>query len=906
MTSHALIVAILCLVIASPADAVASMAVSDLRCEHRVAPIGIDVLRPSFSWTLESDGRGQGQTAYQVMVAASLESLTQDKGALWDSGKVNGDDSLGVVYQGQALTSNTPYWWKVRTWEKDGTPTAWAAPSTFTTGKRTPADWQGQWIGANDHTNHAAVYLRRTLRITKPVTHATVFFSGLGYSELAVDGAKVGDYVMGPGFTTYDKRVQYLAFDVTDRFMKGPGTHTLDVILADGWYGLSHDPWVHQFEQNVYVDTPKLLLNLHLQHSDGTDTVIVSDDAWQWSSGEITRSWIAQEDIDLRKHTRNWRPVTVVDAPTGQLVWQKEPPNRIINDVAPVAFAYDDHTKTATWDFGREITGWTRFTTTGPAGTTINITTTAVGSASDDGVPGFPPRSSQFILAGTGTPETYEPRFYAGGMRHVVVSGLAAEPKSGDLVGREISSMYTPSGAFECSDERVNWLHDSVRRTVVSYTTFLPNDPVREWKAWTQDIENMFWSMAYLFDAQSMYERWQYDMLDGQNREGNFPNVAPGPEFDAYNSPWWGGCAVWLPWEWYQYYGDDRLLRDSYAAMRRYVDYLDTVAVDGLQQWGLNDWLPVEDTPVPIINTPAHVLYADIVSRTAALLGHTADARRYSEVAARVRRVFNQAFLDPTTGIYGQKGWTLRSGNWKPPEPLASSHRVWWSGPRACTQAGQVLPLALDIAPEQHREAVEDALLKEIDAHYGRLSTGFVSTPYLLRVLADLAPEVGWRMTTTSEYPSWLSMTRESGSDLMKETWAGGQALMPSLGGNIAAWHMESLAGIRPDPAGPGFKRFFIKPNVVGDLTWVRAHYDSVHGRIVSHWKRDGENVTMDITIPSNTNATVHVPTKHVDSVTESGAPAATSPGVTFLRMDKDTAVYAVGSGTYRFRSIID
>jgi alpha-L-rhamnosidase len=208
--------------------------------------------------------------------------------------------------------------------------------------------------------------------------------------------------------------------------------------------------------------------------------------------------------------------------------------------------------------------------------------------------------------------------------------------------------------------------------------------------------------------------------------------------------------------------------------------------------------------------------------------------------------------------------------------------------------------------PEQHREAVEDALLKEIDAHYGRLSTGFVSTPYLLRVLADLAPEVGWRMTTTSEYPSWLSMTRESGSDLMKETWAGGQALMPSLGGNIAAWHMESLAGIRPDPAGPGFKRFFIKPNVVGDLTWVRAHYDSVRGRIVSHWKRDGENVTMDITIPSNTNATVHVPTKHVDSVTESGAPAATSPGVTFLRMDKDTAVYAVGSGTYRFRSIID
>jgi alpha-L-rhamnosidase len=201
------------------------------------------------------------------------------------------------------------------------------------------------------------------------------------------------------------------------------------------------------------------------------------------------------------------------------------------------------------------------------------------------------------------------------------------------------------------------------------------------------------------------------------------------------------------------------------------------------------------------------------------------------------------------------------------------------------------------------RAHVEQALLKEIEAHHGRVSTGFVVTPYLLRILRDLAPEAGWKMTTTGEFPSWLSMTRGSGSDVMKETWAGGAALMPSLGGNIAAWNMESLAGIRPDPAGPGFKHIIIKPAMVGDLTWVKSHHDSPYGRIVSNWKREGDKVSMDVTIPPNTTATVYVPAKDAAGITESNKPAVEADGVKFLRMENGTAVYAVGSGIYRFRS---
>jgi alpha-L-rhamnosidase len=506
-------------------------------------------------------------------------------------------------------------------------------------------------------------------------------------------------------------------------------------------------------------------------------------------------------------------------------------------------------------------------------------------------------------LAGNGGKETYEPRFFYAGIRKVEVGGLVESPATNDLVGCQVSSMYVPSGGFRCSDEGVTALHDAVRRTVVSYTTFLPNDPVREWKAWTQDIENMFWSAVYLFDSRKMYERWQLDLIDGQAENGNCPNIAPGPGYDAYNSPWWGGCVVWLPWEYYIYYGDDTLLRDGYPAMKRYVDFLGKAGKEGLQYWGLLDWLPVEETPQAIINTSAYYLYAQTVARTAKMLGRADEANEYELIAGKVKDRFNSEFLDPATGIYGQRDWKVRHGNWNPPLPMDKMHDIWWTGDRPCTQAAQVLPLALGMVPAENRDAVQKALLKEIAAHRDKVSTGFVSTPYLLKVLADLDPEAGWRMASTREFPSWYYMTFGKGGDLMKETWAGGQALMPSLGGNIAAWHMESLGGIRPDPSGPGFKKIIIRPNIVGDLRWVECWHDSNHGRIVSNWKREDKKLQMDVAIPINTIATVHVPARESNNVTESGKPAAKAKGVKFLRMEEGRAVYEVGSGCYRFCS---
>ncbi|MCY2994479.1 MAG: alpha-L-rhamnosidase N-terminal domain-containing protein [Planctomycetota bacterium] len=740
---------------------------------------------------------------------------------------------------------------------------------------------------------HAPILLRKDFTVSKPVKRATVFFCGLGWSELFIDGHRIGDYVMGPGPTTYDKRVQYLTFDVTSRFAQ-PGSKTLDVTLYDGWYALERDPWVHGFHQKPYVDQPKLRLDLRLEHDDGSETVIKSDATWQWSLGPIRRAWICEQDNDLRVTSGPWHAVTLIDGPAGRLVAQREPPTRVVERIRPVSLAKSQDTWIYTFD--REFTGFVEFRTSGPAGTAVQLATHPARLG---------PRKFSFILKGNGV-EEFAPRQTYTAIAKLTVRGLAQPPAIDDLVGCRVTGVGEPAGSFSCSDETINWLHACVRRTQANYVTFLPNDPTREFKAWTQDIQNMFWSAMWLFDAQAMYERWQYDMLDTQLPDGNLPNVAPGPVYDAYNSPWWGGCGVWLPWELWLRTDDDRLLRESYDAMKRYVDFLERQGRDDLQDWGLTDWLAWESTPRPIVNTPAAYNFASIVSRTAARLGRQDDADRYARLAAAIRDRFNARFLDPSTGIYGLPGGKCDvEGSGKHAYPPLR-HETWWTGDRPCTQTGQALPLALGMVPEHVRPAAQQALLREIAAHDQHISAGFIGTPYVLQLLADLDPAVGHALTIQQDFPSWYAMTKGAGCDQLMETWNGGQAFMPSLGGNLAAWHFEGLAGIRPDPARPGFQNIILKPAVVGDLTWVKASYPSSRGLIVSDWKLDGHTFHWQVSIPPNATATVFVPAEDIAGVTEGERPAAQAEGIKFLRMQGRTAVFTIGSGQYQFRSTLN
>jgi alpha-L-rhamnosidase len=747
---------------------------------------------------------------------------------------------------------------------------------------------------------HGAIYLQKKISVTKPITRATAVFCGLGWSELSIDGRVIDNTLMAPGFTSYDKRTQYLVRDVTQNLAKGD--HTLDVILLDGWYALEKDVTGHGFERLPYIDQPKMRLDIHLKHSDGTETVVSSDETWRWSEGPITRSWLCEADEDRRiKVGRNgWNRVSIVKAPQGLLVVQKEPPTCQREELRPISL--EQVGDAWVYRFDREFNGHVKFKTQGAEGTEICVSTKGVRETK--GSHDSRERNFRYIFEGKGV-EEFAPRNTYAGIARASVRGLIQPPKIDDLVGCRISGSGEVSGDFHCSNDQVNWLHNAIRRTQSNYVTYLPNDNSREYKAWMQDPVNMFRAAVYLFDSQTMYERWQYDMINDQVADGNLPNVSPGPVYDPYNSAWWGGTAVWLPWHWYLYYGDSSLLEESYPAMKRYVDFLAKQSPSGVQDWGLSDWYSFKDAGRPVVNTPAAIFFADVVSRTAFIMGKSDEAKQYAEVRDKIKRAFNEGYLDINRGVYGRPRSKYEGPSWhntrnkdaqiKDPDDLLPLEK------RVCTQGGQVLPLMLNVVPDEHRQKVEEALLTQIKADNNLLTTGFVGTPYLLMWLGENAPQLGWELTTTQKFPSWYKMSVGSDSEQMMETWDGGLVVMPSLGGNLGGWNMETLAGIRPDHAGPGFKRIIIKPAIVGNLHWTEGWYDSVRGRIESKWRKRGGQVQMTVTIPANTVGTVYVPARTAEGITESGKPASKAEGVRFLRMEKDFAVFEVGSGRYDF-----
>lgn len=775
------------------------------------------------------------------------------------------------------------------------------APGLLTDGQAlAPKAEEKSRVEARRH-EHGAIYLRKEFSVEKPVSRAVLSFSGLGYSECWINQVKIGDYLVGPGWTQFNKRTPYLTFDVTDRF-KSIGQHSLDVILADGWYALDGDPWGgFEYSTQIYMDIPKLRLNLRLIHPDQTESWIVSDKSWSWSRGEIVRSTIVSEDIDLRKVSqREWKPVVRVAPPAGRLEHQKEEYNRVIERVKAVSVKYDKQAQSAVYSFGRELNGLLEFKAIGKPGQQISITSRPKDITNT--------RVSKFWLAGTGQKEIYSPRFFYTAATDVIVKGVTTQPELDDLVMRNLTSQVTSVGDFKCSDEYLTWLHDATRRTMVNYTTFLPNDPTREYKAWVQDCLGTFRSFVYQFqESKPMFARWVDAMIDTQQEDGNVAEVAPGAKFNAYNSPWWGGMSIWMPWQYRLYTGDDRLIRVHYPAMKRYLEFLQKMADQsgGLQDWGLMDWYPVEETPRELINTPAHYEYANIMASCAELLGKREDAQRFREMAQEVRKKFNDSFLDPTSGIYGKPDWKVKHGNGKVPVALNVLHHEWWKGNRPCTQAGQIMALALGLAPEDStvKVKVTEALIQEIAAHKDHLSTGFVSTPYLLDQLTDLDPELCLKLVTQKDFPSWFSMTKGAGNDLLMENWAGGQAMMPALGGSVGHWFYAGLAGIRPDPRAPGFKMILIKPAIVSGLEWVECSYQSPFGKITSNWRKQAGELVMDVTIPPNTTASVYIPTKDSGSIMESGKPVDKATTVKFLRMEGKAAVYEISSGHYEFKT---
>jgi hypothetical protein len=909
-------------VMASWLSVAAAADVTRLRCEYRDNPLAIDMAMPRLSWVMENPkskiqnpksetprdqeaaDRGLKQTAYHVLVASSPELLKKDTGDLWNSGKVMSDQSTQVAYAGKPLPARSRCHWKVRVWDQDGKAAAWSEPATWTMGLLTPDDWSAKWIGAAGKEGadklppSTTIQLRKEFALNKPVKRAEVYVCGLGFYELRLNGRKVGDHVLDPGWTNYRKSCLYTAYDVTAQVTRGG--NALGVMLGNGMYNV---PGGRYAKFKGTFGPPKVILQLHVEYADGTTTAVVSDGSWTWAPSPVVFSCMfGGEDYDARMELPGWdkagykgdafQAAAVMDGPGGQLTAQAAPPIKVMREYKPVKTTQP---KPGVWvyDFGQNCASMPKLTVQGQAGASVRLTPGELldgkGLVSQASCGG--PAYYTYTLNGKGT-ETWMPRFFYYGSRYLQVDTSGhppdAAPRIIELTSQFVHSSAAGVGSFNCANPLVNRVHDLINAAIKSnLQSVLTDCPHREKLGWLECTHLLAGCLMYNYDVPTFYHKITNDMSEAQLANGMVPDIAP--EFTVFDggfrdSPEWGSGFVIAPWQVYQMYGDRTLLARHYDGMKRYVAYLTSKSKDHIVAHGLGDWYdtspggPGESTLTSRGVTATAIYYQNlmILKEAAALLGKPDEARGFEELAAAVKEAFNRKFFNGTKNQYDRN-----------------------------SQTANAMPLVVGLVPEERRAAVLDGLVAQIRAGGNRVTAGDIGFNYLMRALSDGGQgNVLYDMLVRDDGPGYAYQLK-MGATSLTEAWDSnpGSSQNHCMLGHIEEWFYRGLGGIACDPAGPGFKKILIKPQIVGDLTEATVAYESPFGRIASQWRRAGDRLTLTATIPNNTTATVHVPAKEAAAVTESGKPAAESAGVRFLRMENGAAVFAIGSGTYRFQS---
>ncbi len=808
-----------------------------LRCEHREDVPCVDTPAPRFSWALEG---GTRQTAYRIRV-----------GDRWDSGRVESAEQIDIVYAGRPLGSGGEFEWTVEVWE--GEHSERSRPARFRTGLER---WRAQWIrrdrardpgvpvpSAHDPAGQdpmlrrakPCTYLRRAFTLTAPVRRAVLYATARGVFEARLNARRVGDAELAPGWTDYRRRIEYAAHDVTALLVGGE--NTLDAVLGDGWYAgfVGFDP---KRNGAHYGDTPELLCELHVEHSDGARTVVASDGTWKATTGPLRYADLLHgEYCDARRELGAWRPVAV-RANDATLVPERAQPVRVTEELEPVAVTERD----GGWiyDLGQNMVGRVRIEVEGEAGTVVTLRFAEM-LESDGALHVANLRTARqldtYVLRGAGR-EVFEPRFTFHGFRYVEVRGL--QPLA--LAGRVIGSDTPRSGWFACSNELVNQLWRNLNWGQRGNFLSVPTDcPQRDERlGWLADAQVFLATASLNMDVAAFITKWGDDVLDAQSPEGAYPDVAPRLVADRDGAPAWADAGIIVPWLLWRRYGDTRLPARHWDAMERYMDYLLRHNPDLLwrERRGndYGDWLAVgADTPRDVLATACWAHDARLMAELARALDKPDRAAHYERAHDGIVAAFNRAFVGADAYIEGD------------------------------TQTVYLLALHMDLLPRELRARAAERLVADIEAHGGHLTTGFVGVGLLCPVLSELGySDVAHRLLANETFPSWGYSIRR-GATTIWERWDGWTeeggfqtAMMNSFNhyslGSVGQWLYEYVAGIRA--LAPGYRRILIAPEP-GELEWFDATYRSVRGPIRSAWRAGGR---LDVEIPANVTATVRVP----------------------------------------------
>ncbi len=889
----------------------APLKVAGLRLEYKENPLGIDARQPRFSWVIQSAARGVTQSADQIRVATTMSALRSGTSLLWDSGRVSSDESIQRSYDGPPLRSGQRYHWQARVWDGGGKATGWSEPSWWEMGLLEPSDWKTSWIepGLPDDPKKSGpvAMLRREFKLKGPIASARAYVTSHGLYEMQLNGQRVGDQLFTPGWTSYNKRLQYQTYDVTPLLRSGD--NAVGVQLGNGWYR-GYLAW--QDRRNVYGERLALLCQIKITYKDGHEETIGTDPGWKASTGPILMSEIYHgETYDARLEKAGWAlpgfddaqwtSVKVVEGRKDDLVAPAGPPVRRIEELKAVKILKTPAGETVV-DLGQNMVGWVRLKVQGPAGTTVTLRHAEVldkaGNFYTENLRAAK-ATLQYTLKGGG-PETFEPHFTFFGFRYVAVAGYPGEVTPESLTGIVVHSDMARTSEFETSKPLVNQLQHNILWGQKGNFLDVPTDcPQRDERlGWTGDAQAFSPTAAFNMDVAGFFTKWLKDVAADQFESGSIPHVIPNvlPDREGQQpggAAGWADAAVIIPWNIYLSYGDKRVLETQYDSMARWVEYERKRAGDDYIWAGdphFGDWLafastasdyPGATTGKDLIATAFFAHSTDLLQRTALVLGKKDDAARYAEQLGRIKSAFRREFVTET-GRVGED-----------------------------TQTAYTLALQFDLLPEDLRPVAAKRLAQEVRTRK-HLTTGFLGTPYLCHVLVRYGYlDEAYMLLNREEYPSWLYPVKQ-GATTIWERWDGlkpdgsfQSAGMNSFNhyayGAIGEWMYRVIAGIEIDEAAPGYKHILIQPRPGGGFTSARASHQTMYGQVSSAWTLKDGTFELAVEIPANTRATVRLPGAQLASVTEGGRPVGASNGIAAPKQVGGDVTLEVGSGLYRF-----
>ena len=836
----------------------AALVPAGLRTEAQTDPPAIQTAQPRLSWVpraAAAQDTGKAQSAYRILAASSAAILAQDRGDLWDTGKVVSSRTIEIPYSGQPLHSGAQYSWKVQIWDEKDAASLWSAPARFGTGLE-PADWKGRWIAAQPDGATPDLRMplfRRAVHLNAAPIRAIAYVSGVGQYELRINGRKIGNRELAPGWTNYRKTVLYNAYDVTAAL--GAGDNAIGLMLANGFYNVFQSPNRYSKLTGTFGQ-PQAMVQILIDGADGKTTEIVSDGAWTTHPGPITFSHeYGGEDYDARLEPAGWdragfddsawRPALAVSGPGGKLAAEQNPPVEVARVYRPERIT-EPKPGVRVYDLGQNFSGWPQITVAGEAGATVKLIAGELldGQGLVSQASSGSPQWFSYTLAGRGAAETWRPRFSYYGFRYVQVeiSGYATVTA---LEGQFLHAAVPVTGEFSCSKELFNRIHRLIDAAILSnLQSVLTDCPHREKLGWLEQSYLSGPGIMYNYDVRTLYEKIADDIGEAQTAGGLAPDIAP--EYAVFeggfrDSPEWGSAIVLDPWLAYRHFGDRRNMAVHYGEMKRYVDYLAGQAAGGILSHGLGDWYDLGPRPpgkaqlTSLETTATATYYQDLatLARMARVLGNAADAARFDADAQAVRDAFQARLYRPATGDYDRG-----------------------------SQTANAMALALGMTAPSDRARVLNRLVDDIRAHQNHTTAGDIGFHYAIQALSEGGrSDAIFDLLENPEAPGYAAQLAR-GATALTEAWDSSPRSSQNhfMLGHAEEWFYRYLAGIDIDLSRAPEEWIVLRPTPVGDVTSAEATLDSVLGRIVSRWKLVGGRLVYDVEIPPNTRARVLLP----------------------------------------------